>query len=264
MRPSTLKQFLGESETSDRAKSMGLSYMLVARWGKNGVSMYRQSHGELIPIKKNAHKGNPVVHDSDELMYLTNSLHHSEFQSIDPKEDSCLVLQVVHSVAMQLGISPKEILKQYYPKSEGGSLSLEKLFNGIQKKVTINGKKISLSVDTMKDIDDALDVVKTGVPVLAMTKTHGSLMTGELDDNGILQPNKTRGAAFDTFHAIMLVGVDKVHKHAIFRDSDHTYYGSKTADDGAHTPGFLKVDTEYLKKNKQAVTSYLKVGAAWK
>ena len=266
MRPSFLDTvYLSESPTADRAKSMGMEYMLVARWGKNGVSMYRQSHGELIPIKKNISKHHPAVHDSPDLMYLTNTMHHEEFKSIETKKDSCLVNQVVHSVAMQLGISPKDIFDQYYPKSVGGMLSLESIFKGIQNKVTINGKKISLELHDTPDIDSALEIVKMGVPVLVMVKTNGSIMKGTVKKDGIVHPVKARPPANDTFHALMLIGVDKKNDHAIFRDSEHEHLNKAARETGGdYTPGFLKVDKAYLKTNKQAVAKYLKVSAVWK
>jgi hypothetical protein len=247
----TFKEYMTESETGERAKAMGLQYMKVGRWGKDGVSLYRQKHGQLIPVKKNAGKTPHHVHDSEDLLYLKNTLHHDEFQSIKPKEDDCLTLQVAHTAAMALGISPKAILDQYHPDTKWGG-NLAQIISDIQDKVVINGKKIKINVDRLKDIDDALDTVKQGHPVICMVKTFGSIMNSKMNHTGELDFQK-KDSSVDLYHALMLFGYDKKQGKALFRDSDSSGYKN----------GFLKVDMKHLKKDKDAISGFIKLDATF-
>ncbi len=269
---SLINQIL-ESETSDRAKEMGLEYMHVARWGKDGKAVYRQAKGELIPIKKNAEVSKTAhIHDTDDLLYLKNALHHKEFQKMDAKGDACLYLQVVHTVAMQLGISPKVIADQWYPKIPKRGLTLDEIISGIQDNVEINGKKIKLGADNVGSLDNALEAVKSGVPVICMAKTHGTVMNSKFLSDGTLKIRKKNADYDDQYHALMLFGIDKKNGQVLFRDSDHddSSFMSVSNDQDkenpkqkAHTKGFVKIDYGYLKKDKKAFDGFIKVNAEW-
>jgi hypothetical protein len=276
MKPlSEVKQMVNqilESETSERAKDMGLTYMHVARWGKDGKAVYRQAHGELIPIKKNSESTTSHIHDDENLMFLKNALHHQEFKKIKAKGDACLYLQVVHSVAMQLGISPSVISDQWYPKIPTKGLTLEQVIDGLSKNVVINGKKLSIDAEKVDDLDSALEVVKTGVPVIAMAKTAGTIMNSKFLSDGTLKLRK-KSVSDDNhmYHALMLFGIDKKHGQVLFRDSDHddSSYMSVSKDtdrntgETATTKGFMKLDYGFLKREPKSFSGFIKVNSSW-
>ena len=252
------------TKTGLRAKKMGLTYMPIGRWGKNGHVLYRQKGTKLIPIKtKHPHVARPEnpesnVHNSEDLMYLKGALNHHEFQDAKSTGDTCLFFQVVHTVSMQTGVPPKDILDQWYPEIGTKGLSLPEIFEGLEKNVTIKGKPLKLDVSVIDNIDDAINTVQSGSPVICIAHTSGTIMNSDFNKKDATLKIKKRKVppGVHMYHALMLFGMDKKNKHLLFRDSDHGTSSYKSATDG-NTGGFVKIDYDYVKSDPDAFVRYL-------
>ena len=196
----SFSQYLEENKkTTAQAKSMGLQHFGGGRWGKDGVTLYTTYYGTLIPfhskskkvelkhepeqpkepIKNQEQIHHPDVYEDDDVMVHTKTLDHEAFtdKGKSAAEDACLYNQVLHTIQIQTGAPSRQVMKKYNPKGKNGyGISLSDAMNGFNQ-VEVDGKKIHVELTHIPEtIDDALNQVKAGTPVLCNQLTPSTLV----------------------------------------------------------------------------------------
>lgn len=270
--PSTIKDLILEELAKDQARRMGLHYMGFGRWGKDGKILYKTYYGRLVPHhggeveNKNTVEfpfQNPNVYKDENLSYIKGAFDkekegdsdfHTHLETLNPGAD-CLFRQIVHSVAIQKGISAKEIVDKFNP--QGDALfghKLSDIVDGIN-----HALKIDMKVYGVDNIDDAIKVMHEGTPVVAVFDAYGPLMmSAERGGKKVREYRKTGnleiynykdGPKGTMYHAFLLVGYDKAEGRVIFRDT--------TPKNGFK--GYVRVKYEDLKNMPNLVQKYMEI-----
>ena len=261
---------LFESKASILARSMSLNYYGFGRWGIDGLVSHHTVNGNLVPFTRKTpkvkieagkvpHPSHPHVYEDHNLVFHKGAVYQPEFSKRLPtknKEAACLYLQVLHSLALQSDVSIEAMMKKYNPLGDDHyGISLPKIINGFKRVEGLDPK-----VRTADTIEEAIDVVRRGTPVICMVKTFGALMrsmsiNGEsktkLEKTGVLDITQADESGRDgLYHALMMVGYDKKTGRVLFRDSEPEYAKN----------GFLSVDINYFKKkNPDEILKFLVV-----
>jgi hypothetical protein len=269
----TMLLSLFESKASEHARSMSLNYYGFGRWGADGLVSHHTVNGELVPFVRKAaksklastspsgaHPSHPHVYEDENLVFHKGAVAQQEFSHKLPtknKEAACLYLQVMHSLALQSGVGVDEMMKKYNPQGdELYGVSLPRIIKGFSRVEGMDPK-----VHTAENLDDAIEMIRHGTPVLCMVKTHGALMRSmskksreskkKLEKTGVLDViAKDESNNEGLYHALMLIGYDKTKRRVLFRDSEPEYAKN----------GFLSIDIDYFKhKNPNEILKFIAV-----
>lgn len=204
----------------------------------------------------------PVHFNVDKTLYVIPTLLQKEFGLKFPSlEGACLASQMVFSMSAVSGIPPEQLAaaaKRLRGSIEGTTLSaLFNIFNN--RPIKIDNKTIifNLSTKIYDDVDEALQDVQRGQPVVMVVSAHSEIYWGvhglerpisHKEEVGIAEIKKKYfryeklDPTTDITHAYLIIGYDKPYDHMIVREM-RSKYGFK---------GYAKIPTNLLRQNKRA------------
>ena len=261
------KEYLFEQTAKEQARSMGLHYMGFGRWGKDGQILYKTYYGKLIKSEpKEVKTKNSIpkgLYKDDNLVYIKkafdsevegDSQFHANLDTKNPGAD-CLLRQIIHTVSIQSGKSPEELLSKFNPNGhELFGHTLDTIVSGLN-----DSHDLDIKVYQINNIDDAIKVLHEGTPVVAVFDAYGPLMlSAERGGKKVREYKKTGdleiynykdGPKGTMYHSFLLVGYDKKAGRVIFRDTSPNH-GFK---------GYVRVKYTDLKSRPDLISRYMEV-----